>query len=409
MFELPDDAQRIAVLYSGGVDSTTMLYAIAAKYPDRHIVAVTAGCSYINNRVHLPVAAKMLDTLINKLPAGAINEHVITYHDDRVGHHCGQYMHQNADKFDVWMVGQNAAPCKGSVAVDVNGDVYDLYEACPLDSRKEIIDEEWSEWEGHSVFKPLLHLDKKEVFDIARTHNIYDDVVKYSRSCPKVYTDDNINKFKQHCGTCWWCLERKWGMGMQDNVAEIYNTLAADYEEKYVNGEDNIFLRDEHLASFHWHMSDLHGDIVSLGVGSGQDIEILGRPDPANFRGFDISQGMLDNAIAKFPAYRFYLHDCRMQLTKDQDVADVLVSLFGAANYLGVNKLLEQYKRLNCTSAFFVFYNEEYEDGVIDSDDYNLYSQSKLEDKFALFNPVVKPLEENSNYYVVWWNENSNL
>jgi hypothetical protein len=98
-----------------------------------------------------------------------------------------------------------------------------------------------------------------------------------------------------------------------------------------------------------------------------------------------------------------------MQLTKEQGDADVLVSLFGAANYLGVNKLLEQYKRLNCTSAFFVFYNEEYEDGVIDSDDYNLYSKSKLEDKFALFNPVVKPLEENSNYYVVWWNENSNL
>jgi ubiquinone/menaquinone biosynthesis C-methylase UbiE len=407
VFELPDDAQRIAVLYSGGVDSTTMLYAIAAKYPDRHIVAVTAGCSYINNRVHLPVAAKMLDTLINKLPPSAINEHVITYHDDRVGHHCGQYMHQNADNFDVWMVGQNAAPAKGSIAVDKNGDVYDLFTSCPLESRKIIADTIWSTWEGHSVYKPLLYLDKKEVFDIATEHGIYDDVVNYSRSCPKVYTDDTIDKFVAHCGTCWWCLERKWGMGMQDNVAEIYNTLAIDYEEKYVNGDDNDYLRDERLASFHWHMSGLGGDIVSLGVGSGQDIEILGRPDPANFRGFDLSQGMLDNAIEKFPAYRFYLHDCRMQLTKDQDDADVLVSLFGAANYLGVNKLLEQYTRLNCSSAFFVFYHEEYVDGVIDT--YNSYSKSKLEHKFNKFNPNVEPLEKNSNYYVVWWNENSNL
>jgi trans-aconitate methyltransferase len=198
-------------------------------------------------------------------------------------------------------------------------------------------------------------------------------------------------------------------MQMQPNVAEIYNTLAVDYEEKYVNGEDNAYLRDEKLASFHWQMSGLGGDIVSLGVGSGQDIEILGRPFPAQFRGFDISQGMLDNAMIKFPDYKFYLHDCETQLPSDQGDADVLVSLFGAANYLGVGKLLEQYTRLNCTGAFFVFYNEQYQDGVVDSDHYNLYSESKLQDKFAKYLPVVEPLEENSNYYVVWWNEDRDL
>jgi 7-cyano-7-deazaguanine synthase in queuosine biosynthesis len=407
MIDLPDNAQRIAVLYSGGVDSSTMLYAIAAKYPDRHIVAITAGCSYINNRVHLPFAAKMLDVMINSLPAGAINEHIITYHDDRIGHHCGQYMHQNRDIFDVWVVGQNAAPSEGSIAVDKNGAVHDLFTSCPLESRKIIADTIWSTWEGHTVYKPLLHLDKQAVFDIATQHGIYDAVANYSRSCPKVYTDDNIDKFVAHCGTCWWCLERKWGMRMQDDIAEIYNELSINYEQKYVNGDDNHFLCDEELAAWHWHNAGFVGDIVSLGVGSGQDIEIMGRPDPALFRGFDISAGMLANAKIKFPDYHFFLHDCNMQLTKEQGDADVLVAMFGAANYLGVNKLIEQYKRLNCNSAFFIFYHEDYVDGVVT--DYNVYSSEKLKRKFADYNAVVEPLEKGSNYYVVRWNNSRSL
>jgi len=407
IFELPDWAQSIAVLYSGGVDSTVMLYSVALAYPDRKIVAITAGCSYIDDHVNLPFAAQMLERLLHKLPAGAINEHVVTYHDDRVGHHCGQYMNENSDRFDVWLVGQNAAPAKGSTISDKNGEVWDLFDRCPLDSRKEITQPNWDVWEGHTVFKPLLHLDKKEVFALARNYEIYDDIVELSRSCPQVYNNETIADFEPHCGKCWWCLERKWGMSMEPTVAEIYNAASADYDEKYVQGDDNEYLRDERLASFHWHQSGLGGNIVSLGVGSGQDIEILGRPFPENFRGFDISTGMLDRAADKFPEYNFTLHDCNMMLTKDQPGCDVLVSMFGPANYLGVNKLVGHYEHLGCTGAFFVFYNENYVDGVIN--EYHTYSKQKLEKKFEAYNATVLPLEEGSNYYVVWWDETRSI
>ena len=194
---------------------------------------------------------------------------------------------------------------------------------------------------------------------------------------------------------------------MQDNIAEIYNTLSVDYEEKYVQGDDNVYLRDERLASHHWQQSGLTGNIVSLGVGSGQDIKILGHPRPENFRGFDISSGMLARAANKFPDYDFTLHDCNMMLTKDQPGCDVLVSMFGAANYLGVDTLISHYQHLGCTGAFFVFYHENYIDGVVDK--YHLYSQQELKKKFEAYNARVGPLLDKSNYYVVWWDESGNL
>jgi ubiquinone/menaquinone biosynthesis C-methylase UbiE len=85
------------------------------------------------------------------------------------------------------------------------------------------------------------------------------------------------------------------------HVEAIYNDLSETYEEKYVaGGFQNSYMIDEFHAKTWWLWSRLKGRIVSLGVGSGQDIEILGHPDPADFTGYDISEGMLANARQKF-------------------------------------------------------------------------------------------------------------
>lgn len=405
--DIPAKYQNIAVLFSGGADSTAILYEVASKYPDRKICAITAGCSYIKHRVHLNFARNMFEALVDALPPGAINEHIITYHDDRVGHHCGQYMNENRDNYDVWIIGQNAAPPKGSIATDRNGRVWDLYESCPLDSRKEISESIWGEWNDHVTYKPLLHIDKKGVFSILKGQGILDQVLEFSRSCPKTYTDETIQNFKHHCDDCWWCLERRWGLSDIDKLAESYNDMSATYDQKYVDGDNNPYMYDEAKAAEHWLAANLSGKIVSLGCGTGQDIEILNHPDPQMFRGVDFSSGMLEKAKSKFPDYEFWLHDCRYMLRDHHEDADVLVSMFGTANYLGYKKLIAHYKRLNCSQAFFVFYDENYNDGI--SDETYLYTKDKLKQAFGDYNPTVSDLWDGSNYYVVWWNENSSV
>ncbi len=195
------------------------------------------------------------------------------------------------------------------------------------------------------------------------------------------------------------------------HVEAIYNDLSETYEEKYVAGRlQNPYMADEFHAGTWWQWSRLKGRIVSLGVGSGQDIEILGYPDPADFTGYDISEGMLANARQKFPAYadRLLHFDCEQRLPGGIQ-ADVLVSMFGAPNYLGAERLLRHYDDLGCKGAFFVFYNEMYDDGLDVGTIY--YSKRDLFDIFTPFFPTMNVIDlfPGSNYYVVMWNENQNL
>lgn len=182
------------------------------------------------------------------------------------------------------------------------------------------------------------------------------------------------------------------------NIDKAYDAAAVWYEEKYVNGgwENNIYMKDEKDAWQYWSMLNLSGKIVSLGCGSGQDIPILDMPNPNNFEGYDISQGMLDNAKIKFPDYSFTHHDCNKMI---DTTADILVSIFGTANYLGIDTLLQHYNHMNCKHAFFVFYDENYVDGIIDT--YYGYTKEQLEKAFEQFNPDVRKL--NNNYYIVAW------
>ena len=185
------------------------------------------------------------------------------------------------------------------------------------------------------------------------------------------------------------------------NTREVYNSLAQDYDEKYVDGDDNHYRRDEILAAKHYRKFVLDNNIssnagiISLGCGTGQDIVIIGYPSTEVFRGFDISDKMLEKARKKFPRYKFSHRDCSHYFAGR---CDILVSMFGTPNYVGIHTLLAHYTVFKAKHAFFIFYADTYVDGVVDS--YYKYSFEELKEKFGV-DPV--PLEEGSNYYVVSW------
>ena len=177
-------------------------------------------------------------------------------------------------------------------------------------------------------------------------------------------------------------------------LAQIYDELAFDYDEKYVYGDNNPYMYDEYAAAAYYKKQNFNGKIISLGCGTGQDVSILDHPHPNNFIGYDISEGMLSKARIKHPEYQFILHDCN-KMTGNK--GDILVSMFGTPNYIGAGKLWEHYKNIEANHAFFIFYNENYNDGVIK--DYYQYSAGQLEEIFIgadLYNL-------NENYYVVTW------
>lgn len=183
------------------------------------------------------------------------------------------------------------------------------------------------------------------------------------------------------------------------DLAEKYNHAAKTYyEERYVDGgwENNIYMQDEKDAHNFWMENREDGKLISLGVGSGQDIPILAWPGPENFTGYDLSQGMLNNAKEKFPDHNFVLADCNENI---DDSCDVLVSLFGVPNYIGLPKLMEHYKNFNAQHAFFIFYAEWYDDGI--AEEYHKYTKEELQKSLYSYNPIIKQLNE--NYYIVKW------
>ncbi len=183
------------------------------------------------------------------------------------------------------------------------------------------------------------------------------------------------------------------------SLAEKYNNAANEYyEQKYVEGgwEKNPYMEDEHDAHMFWLANKNQGKIISLGIGSGQDIPILNMPHPEYFVGYDISEGMLNNARKKFPDYKFELADCNNHI---DDECNILVSIFGTPNYIGLPKLLEHYSNFKASHAFFVFYAEWYDDGF--NEKYHKYTKDELEEALKEFNPTVEYLNE--NYYIVKW------
>ena len=105
---------------------------------------------------------------------------------------------------------------------------------------------------------------------------------------------------------------------------------------------------------------------------------------------------MLANGRKKYPNYTLIEHDCTDLI---DEKCDILVSMFGTPNYIGLSKLLAHYQHMKCKHAFFVFYNENYVDGIASK--YHRYTQDELTRILHAFKPIVEPLNE--NYYIVKW------
>tara|TARA_B100000085_G_scaffold91528_1_gene82730 strand:- start:6780 stop:7001 length:222 start_codon:yes stop_codon:yes gene_type:complete len=73
--------------------------------------------------------------------------------------------------------------------------------------------------------------------------------------------------------------------------------------------------------------------------------------------------------------------------------------MFGTPNYIGLEKLLEHYENFGAKHAFFIFYDENYNDGI--GENYHRYTMDHLKDRLSEFNPIVNTLNE--NYYMVKW------
>jgi 7-cyano-7-deazaguanine synthase in queuosine biosynthesis len=57
------------------------------------------------------------------------------------------------------------------------------------------------------LYHPFINLDKQYIKYLYEHFNVLDDLFPLTRSC------ESLTEFSKHCGSCWWCNERKWAFG----------------------------------------------------------------------------------------------------------------------------------------------------------------------------------------------------
>lgn len=60
---------------------------------------------------------------------------------------------------------------------------------------------------NNTFCRPMINLNKKDVFELYKKFNLIDSLFPLTRSC------ENINSPDAHCGICLWCQERAWAFG----------------------------------------------------------------------------------------------------------------------------------------------------------------------------------------------------
>jgi hypothetical protein len=58
------------------------------------------------------------------------------------------------------------------------------------------------------ISNPFMFQNKLLISDLYKKHDLIESLLPYTRSCESLMK--NTNFFKESCGTCWWCKERKW-------------------------------------------------------------------------------------------------------------------------------------------------------------------------------------------------------
>ena len=141
---------------------------------------------------------------------------------------------------------------------------------------------------------------------------------------------------------------------MAKTMAAWYNEVAPGYDAEY---QVKKYRLDEERTAQLLREIEPSGFIICQGIGTGQDYEMID-PSPEDLvLGLDISEEMLKRAKEKFPLLQTQLWDCSNVYPAN---ADVIVSLYGTINYVGLESFINQIRASGAKKFCGVMFSPEY-------------------------------------------------
>ena len=184
--------KRIGILFSGGADSTLMLYQLSKTHPDSEFY-LYVGSRLDDGQYHLDNCNNILNELkLNNIKAYAI----YTFKDRAEGK-------ANRDKLRKQFFDYHNLDCF------INGFTRNPSECIGEgedQSRNKQMEKVVTTPNGLTMYRPLADLDKKGVAKLYKEYDILDSLFPLTISC-------EAKQPPRPCKECWWCKERHWAFG----------------------------------------------------------------------------------------------------------------------------------------------------------------------------------------------------
>lgn len=191
----------VGVKISGGADSALLAYMLAMYKklyrPDIRLEAIT--CINAKKPYQAVYASKVLQKVM-ELTGVHFNTHHIK---DIPGDNYGEEQHEflmslyDGEIIDCHFMGETWNP-----PVDIEElQTHDRPTARDMPAPTRVSDS----------FRPFRMIHKRNIAELYAHYNLTDTLFPMTRSCEHLSTD--ISELTEHCGTCWFCLERNWGFG----------------------------------------------------------------------------------------------------------------------------------------------------------------------------------------------------
>lgn len=185
--------EKLGVNFSGGTDSSLLLYMLGITHPNTELYVFTGTREY-DNMYNITHAKKILELL--NLPN--LKQHIIaTWKDRKHGRSEREYFKFELDKkynIQAWTNGFTLNP-----PVDLGPG---------RDTRRDVIQDiiTVSDKVGNKTYRPFVALTKKDIAEKYNQLNLKNSLLPLTISC------EAINP-PRPCGQCYNCLEKHWGFG----------------------------------------------------------------------------------------------------------------------------------------------------------------------------------------------------
>lgn len=210
-----DDVKTALIKVSGGLDSAIVLYMlcryITTSNKDISIVVLTTN-DWLKP-YQITWSTKVLDWIKREFPTVKFIAHETAQLKHGEDYVAGQAKHLERVKFnyakqgitfDIKFSGVNQAPPIDVFEVE---EISGRLPPGPPEDRKSIRPTKVGTW-----FWPIQNFNKKDIAELYEQFDLTDTLFYQTRSCEETVLE-RTNNLTTHCGSCWWCQERKWGFG----------------------------------------------------------------------------------------------------------------------------------------------------------------------------------------------------